>query len=122
MPNRYENAGRLDRRITIQRATTAADDHGTPIETWVDVACCNAAMEYAATGSGEEQYDAVHLATTTVIFTIRWRPGVLQTDRIVYESNYYDITRISESAGPGKSAKQQPGRKAYWAITCELRK
>lgn len=122
MPNRYENAGRLDRRITIQRATTAADDHGTPIETWEDVVCCNAALEYPATGSGEVQHDAVHLATTAVVFTIRWRPDVRMTDRILYDSEYYDITRKAESAGPGKSTKLQPARKAYLALTTELRK
>lgn len=120
--NRYENAGRLDRRITIQRATVAADAFGTPIETWADWACTNAHLSYPATGSGEQQHDAVHLATTTVIFTIRYRPGVLHTDRIVYDGNNYDITRIAESAGPGKTAKQQAPRGAYLAITTEFRK
>lgn len=122
MPNRYENAGRLDRRITIQRATTAADGYGTPIETWEDVACTNAALQYAATGSGESQHDAVHLATTNVVFTIRWRPGILHTDRILYDEKYYDITRIEESAGPGKSAKQMPLRRAYLELMAEVRK
>lgn len=120
--NRYENAGRLDRRITIQRATTAADAHGTPIETWTDLVCTNAHLAYPATGSGEAQYDAVHLATTNAIFTIRYRTGILQTDRILYNEQYYDITRISESAGPGKTAKQQAPRRAYLAITAEVRK
>lgn len=120
--NRYENAGRLDRRITIQRATVAPDEYGTPIETWQDWACINAHIAYPTTGSGEQQYDAVHLATTNVVFTIRYRPGLLQTDRIVYDGNNYDITRIAESAGPGKTTKQQAPRRAYLALTAELRK
>lgn len=120
--NRYENAGRLDRRITIQRATTAADAYGTPIETWTDLVCTNAHLAYPATGSGEAQYDAVHLATTNVVFTIRYRPGILPTDRIMYDSEVYDITRIAESAGPGKQIKQQAPRRAYLALTAEKRK
>jgi len=120
--NRYENAGRLDRRITIQRATTAADAYGTPIETWTDLVCTNAHLAYPATGSGEAQYDAVHLATTNVVFTIRYRPGIVQTDRILYDSEIYDITRIAESAGPGKQIKQQAPRRAYLALTAEKRK
>lgn len=119
--NRNERAGRLDRRITIQRATTSADAYGTPVETWEEIACTNASVEYPLTGSGEQQFDAVHLATTNVIFTIRYRDGLLHTDRIVYDSKNYDITRIAETAGPGKSGAQHAPRKAYLAITAEYR-
>lgn len=118
--NRHENRGRMDRRITIQRATTVADDYGTPIETWADVATVWASKSFPATGSGEVQFDAVHLATTNVVFTINYRRDLLHTDRLVEGENIYDITRIAESAGPGKPQKQT--RKAYLAITAELRK
>lgn len=122
MPNRNEKAGRLDRRITIQRATTAADGHGTPVETWEDVCTTWAHVSYPATGSGETQYDAVHLATTNVVFTIRHRDGLLHTDRIVYNSGYYDITRIAEASGPPGVAPHHNSREAYLAITAEKRK
>lgn len=122
MANRNEKAGRLDRRITIQRATTAADDHGTPIETWADQACAWASVVYPATGSGETQHEAVHLATTNVLFTIRYRDGLLPTDRIVYNAQNYDITSISETTGPGKTGGNQASRRAYLEIMAELRK
>lgn len=120
--NRNERAGRLDRRITIQRAVVTPDAFGTPVVTWQDIACLWANLSYPATGSGETQYDAVHLATTNVVWTIRNGLAVLQTDRILYDAQAYDITRISESTGPGGAAKQSAGRNAYLAITAELRK
>lgn len=122
MPGRYEKSGRLDRRIAIQRATTVADGYGTPVETWVEIGSTWAALSYSETGSSEMQHDAVHLATTNVIFTIRYRPGLQPTDRIVYDANNYDITRIAETAGPDKSGGNNASRRAYLTITAELRK
>ena len=121
MPNRYEKAGRLDRRITIQRATTVSDAYGTPVATWADLACCWAHLAYSETGSAEEQHDAVHLAITRTIFTIRYRDDLLHPDRIAYGGNHYDIIRIAESAGPF-SRDFQATRRAYLTITAELRK
>lgn len=121
--NRNEKGGRLDRRITIQRATTAADDHGTPLETWADWACTWAHKAYLnRSGSGEEQHAAVHLATTEVVYTIRYRQGLLPTDRIVDESQVYDITRIVESPGPGTTDNQRATRRAYLAVSAEMKK
>lgn len=120
--NRNEKAGRLDRRITIQRATTAADGYGTPVETWEECAVTWAHVSYPVTGSSETQYDAVHLATTSVIFTIRHRDDVRHTDRIAYNSEYYDITRIAEASGPPGTGKMNNSREAFLAITAEKRK
>ena len=122
MPNRNEKAGRLDRRITIQRATTAADGYGTPVETWADVATVWAHVSYPLTGSGETQYDAVHLATTNVVFTIRHRDGLLHTDRIVYNGHNHDITRIAEASGPPGTGNLNNSREAFLQVTAERRK
>lgn len=120
--NRNEKAGRLDRRIVVQRATTAADAHGTPIETWADLVSTWAAVEYIQTGTGEEYRDAVHLSTNTVVFTIRHRPGILVTDRIVYAGENHDILSISEASGVGNVQKAQSSRGAFLRITTEKRK
>lgn len=122
MPNRNERAGRLDRQITLQRATTVADGYGTPMPTWTDLYRVWANLDYPATGSGEVQYDAVHLATTNAVFTIRYRADVLPTDRIAYNGQYYDITRIAETAGPSNSGGQNSTRRAFLALTAELRR
>lgn len=122
MPNRSEKAGRLDRRITIQRATVTVDSYGSPVEAWEDVTTCWASVSYPLTGSGEVQYDAIHLATTSVIFTIRYRDGLLHTDRIVYNSSNYDITRIGESSGPPGADKNNASRESFLQVTAELRK
>jgi len=118
--NRNEKAGRLDRRITIQRATVTTDAYGAPVETWAPVATVWAAVEYARTGSGEEQTDAIHLATTNTIFTIRYR-DLIHTDRIIWNGEAYDITRIYASAGPGKSGGANHERNAFLAVMAEKR-
>lgn len=120
--NRNEKAGRLDRRITIQRATTAADAYGTPIETWENCAVTWAHVSYPATGSGETQYDAVHLATTNVVFTIRYRDDLLHTDRIIYNGHNHDITRIAEASGPPGTGNLNNSREAFLQVTAERRK
>lgn len=120
--NKGEKTGRLDRRITIQRATATQGAYGQPVETWADVATVWGAVEYQVARSGEEQTDAVHVVTNNVVFTIRHRSGMLETDRLYFDGNYYDIIRIAGSAGPGGTGKNQSARGAYLAITAEKRK
>lgn len=102
--------GQLNRRITIQRRTVASDSFAGQTEIWQDVACVWAAVEYPKTGSGEAQFDALHLAHTRAIFAIRKRP-VEFTDRIQYDNGIWDIERIAEE-----------GLNNYLLITAERRK
>lgn len=119
--NRSEQIGRLSKRISIQRATTTVDAYAHPTEVWETTASCWAEVSYPVTGSGEQQYDAVHLATTSVVFTIHWRDDIRHTDRILYNGETYDITRIAETSGPAPSARRVADR-TFLAITTEKRK
>lgn len=108
---RGNDPGKLDRRITIQRRTTAADKYNAPVETWTTLATVWAMVEYPITGSDEQTQQGLNVAATRANFTIRYRSGIGFTDRIQYNSETWDIERIAED-----------GRQSYLIITAERRK
>lgn len=88
--------GELDRRITLQTASGAADLYGDTNTTWYDVADLWAKVEW---GTGDEETDANQIAAfDKVTFTIRYRT-VTHRMRILYDSKYYDIETIGEAGG-----------------------
>jgi SPP1 family predicted phage head-tail adaptor len=89
--------GKLDRRITLQSRTTAANAYNEPIETWATLATVWASIDYPLTGSGETFQDAINQAATNITFTIRHRDDVGFVERISYNGDTYDIERISET-------------------------
>ena len=90
------NPGQLDRRITLQSRTTAADAFNTPIETWSDLATVWAKVEYPSTGSDEDTASGLNVARRRVDFTIRHRTDVGFVERVRYSGGTYDIERIAE--------------------------
>ncbi len=105
------NPGELDRRITLQSRTVAANAYNEPVETWADLATVWAKVEYPITGSDEVTDKGLNVATQRVHFTIRHRTDVGYVERIVYNSENYDIERLAEI-----------GRKQYLKLTAEKRK
>lgn len=87
-------AGKLDRRITIRRATTAANDFGEEIETWADVATVWAQQR---PNRGGERFAAQQMVGTKVLtFQIRYRSDVTNRDRVVYNGREYNILDVRE--------------------------
>lgn len=84
-------AGKLDQRITIESATTAADGVGEMIKTWTTLAVVWAHIK---TRSGKEIFSTGVQAEVDISFRIRYRTGLDNTMRILYEGNYYDIAAI----------------------------
>jgi SPP1 family predicted phage head-tail adaptor len=84
-------AGKLDREITIERATTAVGDAGTVTETWAPVASLRAELVETAA-------DETDPATTktTVLFRTRYVAGVTVADRIDFDGRYFNIKHVSE--------------------------
>jgi SPP1 family predicted phage head-tail adaptor len=87
-------AGKLDKKITIQRLTTVVDEYGTQTEAWSEVTTCRAQLIQSSTeeflksaGTDDE---------TAAIFRTRWIDGLLTSDRLVYASRAYDIKEIKE--------------------------
>ncbi|XKM39126.1 phage head closure protein [Rhizobium ruizarguesonis] len=88
------NIGNMDRRITIERETETVSPSGdarkvwAPVETvWAEVLQQTASEFF--TGYGEAE-------TGTVIFRVRYRPGITTADRVSYDGQPYGLTEIKE--------------------------
>ncbi|MBD9493193.1 phage head closure protein [Ensifer sp. ENS01] len=86
------NIGKLDRRITIERQTQNTKPSGDVTKVWTPVATVWAevlqqtASEFF-TGYGEAE-------TGTVIFRVRYRPGITTKDRVIYDGVAYGLKEI----------------------------
>jgi SPP1 family predicted phage head-tail adaptor len=89
-------AGKLDRRITIQRKSVTESGSGEPIETWADLATVWA---QARPLRGDERFATRQLVGTAVMtFHIRYRGDLAITvkDRISYDGKLWDILDVRE--------------------------
>jgi SPP1 family predicted phage head-tail adaptor len=88
------NIGNMDRRITIEREAETVKPSGSVVKAWAPVATVWAevlqqtASEYF-TGYGEAE-------TGTVIFRVRYCPGITSADRVTYDGTAYGIKEIKE--------------------------
>jgi len=87
-------AGKLDRRITIQRASVTVNAFGEEAEVWTDIATVWAQQR---PNRGAERFTAQEIAGQAVMtFHIRYRADIAKTDRIKYEGRLWNITDIRE--------------------------
>ena len=91
---KYDNAGKLDERITIQTYTEAADSTGDMVKTWAAHHSCWA--ERVGRG-GMERYEADQLtAVNKVLWRIRYKSTVTEKMRVKdRNSEYYYIDAIT---------------------------
>lgn len=88
------NIGNMDRRITIERETETMSPSGDAQRAWVPVATVWAevlqqtASEFF-TGYGEAE-------TGSVIFRVRYRPGITTADRVSYDGTAYGLKETKE--------------------------
>jgi SPP1 family predicted phage head-tail adaptor len=91
-------AGRMDRRLVIQRASTSRNDFNEPIETWSTLTTVYANRRDASAG---EAYKAQEVgAEISCRFTVRFSSvlaTVTPTDRILYSGRLYNITGVRET-------------------------
>jgi SPP1 family predicted phage head-tail adaptor len=88
------NAGRLDRRITIEIKTVAQDEFGQPVETWTTLATVWAhKRDIRASEKFRAQQE---IAEEAAVFEIRWRSGIDAGDRLVHDGKTYDIEGVAE--------------------------
>lgn len=90
-------AGKLDRRITLQRFTSTVDAYNEPVLTWATLATRWASYEPLSDGerfrAGETAADA------SARFVIRWSSEVASLnpkDRLTFEGVTYQIVRTKE--------------------------
>lgn len=88
-------AGKLDRRISLQRRSLAAPNvHGEQVESFATYATVWAEK---LEGGGREAFVAQQTyASTDMRFRIRHRTDVLVTDRISFDGKGFDIVGINE--------------------------
>ena len=99
-------AGKLDRRITIQTLTATRGASGAQKRTWATLVTVWAEINYKA---GGEVYEAKEkTAINKVKFRVRYLSTITETERILYDSNYYDILHI-----------EVIGRNRYMILTAE---
>jgi len=113
-------AGRLDRRGTLQRATTAPDAAGAPVKTYATVtgassiACGYEALDPHETAEeGQER-----VAWSEAKFVLRWTDDFTPraSDRLVVtdhgETRTYDILGVTQPSGT---------RGRTWELRCRAR-
>lgn len=90
-------AGRLNRRVTLQQPSTATDELGQPIPGWTDVATLWADIRLK---SGLESIKAGSpVSTVQASIRIRYRAGINAGMRIVHNLTAYNITAVQPDVG-----------------------
>lgn len=87
-------AGSMDSQITVQRATTAINDYGAPVETWADLVTLRAQVIQSSTeefirGAGASD-------ETVVVFRTWYFDDVTLADRIVFDGEIHNIKETKE--------------------------
>ncbi len=85
-------SGKLDRIITVQRASSAPNDAGTPVETWATVATLRAEVVELGT---VEQITHGAVDTTGIVFRTRFLAGITNADRIGFDGGTYGLKSVT---------------------------
>ena len=86
------DAGRLDKRIIIERLEATEDEIGQPVEAWIPTYSVWAAIEPL---QGREYLAAMAVqAERTVRIRIRYLPGIVSTMRVVYQGRVFAIQSV----------------------------
>jgi SPP1 family predicted phage head-tail adaptor len=91
------NAGKLDRRITLERYGISYNSDNEPIEGYTAIATVWASWRRA---SAREQLAAAEIqATVTDVFIVRWSTTTATAtpmDRLLYNGRTYNIAEATE--------------------------
>lgn len=88
------DAGKLDRRIVIERSVNLIDATGDQVEDWRELTKRWASFR---TQGGREFLAAdAERTEARAVFTIRYLDGLTLADRVVYRGRIYDIEAINE--------------------------
>ena len=87
-----DQAGQMDRRITIQTFTTTTDDFGEVVKSFTTLAEVWAKVEEKRGNEGDDGNQIV--ATKRVEFLIRYRSDINEQMQIQYNNETYKIEAI----------------------------
>ncbi len=87
------DAGKLNKRITVEYQQESRDTDGAVIKNWVEFCKPWASIQPL---TGKEYFDAAQSVDNVVNtkITIRYRAGIKPDMRILYKDAIYDITSI----------------------------
>jgi SPP1 family predicted phage head-tail adaptor len=91
------DAGRLDSRVAILRATSAPNAMNEPVESWSTLATVWA--DARPVSDGERWAAGQTLANQIIRFTVRWSTmaaSLTPKDRLIYQARTYDIQGIKD--------------------------
>lgn len=91
--------GKLDRRISIERATETVNDYGERELSWSVAFLCWASLTIKKTGSAEKIADGYERAEKMAEWTLRHSSNtetMTVGDRIAYKGTNFDIIAIHE--------------------------
>lgn len=90
-------AGRLNRRVTLQSPSQSVDELGQPIPGWTDVATLWADIRLK---SGMEAIKAgAPVSTVQASIRIRYRAGINAGMRVVHNLTAYEILAVQPDVG-----------------------
>ena len=90
-------AGRLNRRVTLQSPAQSVDELGQPIQGWTDVATLWADIRMK---SGLESIKAgASVSVVQASIRVRYRAGITAGMRIVHNLQAYNITAVMPDVG-----------------------
>jgi SPP1 family predicted phage head-tail adaptor len=90
-------AGRLNRRCTLQQPGTATDELGQPIPGWTDVATVWGDVRMK---SGLEAIKAgASVSVVQASIRVRYRAGITAGMRVLVDSVAYNITAVQPDVG-----------------------
>lgn len=90
-------AGKLDRRITLQPRLMTKNGFNEDVETWPDG--LEVWSSYEPVKDGERLRAAEVAASITARFQIRWSPdvaGLSEVDRLAFDGRSFDIVAVKE--------------------------
>lgn len=90
-------AGKLDRRIVLQRFTTTLDDYNEPVKSWSTLATRSASFEPLS--DGERFRAGETAATASARFVIRYSSAVADLnpkDRLTFDGDTWQILHVKE--------------------------
>ena len=94
-----QEAGKFNRRITIQKRTENMSQFGQLEDKWVDVYPNIWAYVLSKPGTSvakSQPAEGVARAVATYSFRVRYRKGIDAAMRIVYRGKYFEITEVIE--------------------------
>lgn len=87
-------AGKLDRRVTLERFTSTVNEFNEPIETWAPIATVWAELVQETGREFLAQSEVT--AERKAVFRIRYRAGITVRDRVIYDGRAHNIVDVRE--------------------------